>query len=183
MDHLITGAQASARAIQQVVLPALRDSGDTPAFEQAQLVRDFLEFVADRVHLVAARQAFQRRHAITLADAVLDAVNSAGGAAAERLAALCDSGMPLVPVRNEGVRGTDVAEEVDTIYRAVTDVVREAAEHAANDLSATDGYHHLQRLVVEQMKARVEVDRAWLAPMGFDPEPATIGDLATLLAT
>lgn len=176
MDYTATSAEAAARAIDEVILPALDAGDNAPAIEQAHLVRDFLTFVAERVDLLGARQEFQHRHALDLAEAVESSdAPSLGGAARDRLrrSIANAAAMRRVPVASDA--RTASVEDLDG---AVGDILRDAAESGDVDRST-----RLRRLVIERMRTRVEADRAWLAPMGFDPDPDSLGDLTTLLNT
>ncbi|KAF0957159.1 hypothetical protein [Rhodococcus sp. T7] len=170
MDHIPTTARASARTMDNLVIPALLESGDGPAVEQAHLIRDFLQFVADRVHLVGPRIAFQLRHAVGLAESV---VVEAGHPTGSAVVALSDA---LAQARGaESLEPDELMDLMDLLQRRMFAVVRRTSEHGDGVVAA-----RLQRLVLDAMRERVEADRAWLAPMGFDPEPSTIGDLHAL---
>lgn len=174
MDYTATSAQAAARALDEVILPALVAGHNAPAIEQAHLVRDFLAFVADRVDLLGARKEFQHRHALDLAEAV-EASDAASlpSAAHDRLRRSIANAAAMRRAPAASDARTASVEELDG---AVGDVLREAAESGDVDRST-----RLRRLVIERMRMRIEADRAWLAPMGFDPDPDSLADLTTLL--
>jgi hypothetical protein len=174
MDHLRTSARASARTMDELIIPALGESGDARAVEQAHLVRDLLAFVAERAHLVGPRIDLQLRQAADLAASVLSQAGERTGAACATLAGTLDEArnLPMLALRSPDA----CMELTDRLSAAVSAVVREVA--AAGDPDATRA---VRLAALGAIEARIETDRAWLAPLGFDPEPATISDLAGLL--
>ncbi|MCE0761933.1 hypothetical protein LWC35_03250 [Pseudonocardia kujensis] len=166
MDRTSMASRAACKAMTDTVLPALLATGDSQAIEQAHLVRDFLGYAADRVDLVDRRNRFHLRAALATAEAV-----EAQG--------VLPAGEPVCAAVAEGRR---VLADPDADDRAVVAALA-ALDGALCGLvrrlgtMAPDVRAAVERAVVAGSRPRLAADRSWVAPLGFDPEPATIPDL------
>ncbi|WLP89055.1 hypothetical protein [Gordonia sp. NB41Y] len=173
MDYTTITLKAAAKAMEDAVLPALSAAGEQQALEQAHLVWDAIRFVADRVDLVAARR---RAEAIALIDLVgrlaeLDAVDDAttarlGGIRSAAMARIAD---PETTAEGYAVVIAGLGDEVTAVLRTADQLA--PAQRAG-----------VERTVLAHALRRLELDRSWLLPLGFDPDPAGVPELAGLLA-
>ena len=152
MDYSNISVRASIRALETVVGPAVQATADSQAQDQLSLVVDALRFLELRMSILSERNEFVTRTAVYLAGELACVVASTdSGIAAELRSAR----------REEDATG------------AVRDLLRRWPS-----LVDEDTRRSIARLVLASERRRVEADRAWFAPLGFDPEPESIPSLA-----
>jgi hypothetical protein len=173
MDYTAITLNAAAKALEDTVLPALIAAGDKQATEQAHLVWDAVKFARDRVDLVSERR---RLEAVELTDLIgqlgdLDEIESATESRLRDVRSAAHHRLD-----NPATSAEDYAALIERLGDEVTSVLREAY-HFESDKRAS-----VERLILEHGLRRLELDRSWLMPLGFDPEPATVRDLRVLLS-
>lgn len=156
MDYSNNSLRAAIRALETVVRPVVATASDAQAQDQLGLVIDALRFLEQRLPDLPARAAFSTRLILLLAGDLADLVGTAepGRAAALR------------SVRRD-----------DDAAAAVRELLRHWPSLAGDQLR-----REVARLVLASERRRVEADRAWFAPLGFDPVPDTILSLAEVWA-
>lgn len=159
MDQTDTGLKAVLKALTDVVAPAL-DPRDPLAREQLRLAVDYIGFVRARVDYLHARERFDLRHYLGIASDILrtglpdDAPEVVllrkALAPAERLAD--DPAVLTAQLR-------DAAMELGF---AVSAVLRTLGEYRADVAS------EIRRAVLAATANKLEFDRHWYAPIGFE---------------
>lgn len=173
-DHTIAGLRAAIKALKDTVGPAV-DPHNPLANEQLRMVCGYLALVCEQLPHRAARIAFELRSAIALAEALrpVAARCDAGIAAAldERCSAAC-------AVRDEALPDeAAVQHATDALNAAVSALVRAAAETPDADARSA-----VERVTLAHARQWVTVQRAWFAPLGLDPDRASVPRLAAALA-
>lgn len=165
-DHTDNTLNALRTSLTRVVGPAV-DGADPLAQQQLALTLGHLGFLQSRLPHLAERDRFELEHTRRLAAAVRDLVRPE---AAGALAGLTTQAHDVLADPRAGAGA----------HRALT---ARLAAVISEELVAADGpaAAALERAVVTGTRERVEVERAWYAPMGFDPSPSTIRPLDELL--
>jgi hypothetical protein len=151
---------ASIRALEEVVAPAL-DPADPLAAEQLVLVIDNLKFLRERLDFLHDRERFDLHHHLKLAHAVSEDV--ALDDEIEAAAAL---------LSNAAARTPELRNGAAALAAALRTAVREADEETRS---------RIERTIVAGSRERIEADRAWHLPQGFDPDPGSVPPLAAAL--
>lgn len=162
MDYTQNTLRASIRALETVVHPTVAGTGDAQALDQLDFVSEALRFLELRLVDLPARERFAARNASNLATGLARLV---ADALPDEAAALSRGATDAGTQRAGGAGAT----------AAVRQLIRRWP-----DL----GEHHrraIAREVLRSERERVEADRAWFAPLGFDPHPDTIPDLEAAL--
>lgn len=162
MDYTSNTVRASIRALETVVRPTVAATGDAQALDQLDFVSEALRFIELRLVDLPVRARFAARNSANLA-------TSLAGLVAD---ALPDDAAALS--RGATDAGTQHAEG-GSATAAVRQLIRRWPD--------LDEHHRraIAREVLRSERERVEADRAWFAPLGFDPHPDTISDLASAL--
>ncbi|MGW0035117.1 hypothetical protein [Gordonia sp. NPDC003376] len=174
MDFITITLNAAAKAMEDAVLPALAAAGEQQALEQAHLVWDAITFVRDRVDLVATRRRTEAAALVELVGRLidLDVIDDATTAhlGDVRSAATTRIADPATTTEEYGALIADLGDEVTAVLHT--------ADHLAPAARAG-----VEQTVLDHALRRLELDRSWLLPLGFDPEPASVADLDVLLAS
>jgi hypothetical protein len=173
-DHSENTLRAAIKCLRDTVAPAV-DPTDPQAQEQLRLTIDFLEFLRTRLYDVHARHRYELGHQITVAGSVLDDAelvsSRAAGAVRDALAeARTVHGAPDAHTR-------DLQTASERVWGAVRGLLREARE------ASDDVRERISENVVGGLAPLIEMESAWYAPFGFEPDPASVPDLAGLLPT
>jgi hypothetical protein len=161
MDHSDNALAAAMKALEEVVAPAL-DPADPQAAEQLVLVIDSLRFLRERLDHLHDRARFDLRHHLALAraisdDAPLDAEIAAATAVYERADA----------------RTPELRESAAELAAALRTVVRDTTDDVTR--------RRIERRILEGSRERIQADRAWHLPQGFDPDPGAVAPLELAL--
>jgi len=164
-DHSINALRAAARAMQEVVLPAV-DPSHPLAREQAALVAKFLSLFAERIDHACDRNRFELLHYLGIAQAQLDDARQLSPAIADALVQAVRAGSALrdqagVPVQT--VR--DAAQELAAVLTAL---VRTAAAAEAPLRG------RVEARILEASKQLLDMQRAWFLPQGWEPNPKAV---------
>jgi hypothetical protein len=160
-DTTAEGLRAAARALQQVVAPAL-DAGNPLAVEQLQMVTRYLGLAAERLPWRHARQRRQVQQLHDAAQALHPAARACGGeleaalasAAANAAAALAGAETTEATLQQAGA----------ALAAALSALVRESAVRDEATRRA------VERSVLQAARPWAELQRAWFAPLGLDAE-------------
>lgn len=167
MDHTENSLRAVVSTLRTVVAPAV-DAGDALAQQQLGLSVLYLEFLASRLAYLPDRDRLEVEQNARLADAVSAA---AGADAAPGLVGAAARARDLL-----------VAPRASRheLQQAAAGVAARVSELVESDLP-DDVRRAVEAAVVAGSVERVEFERAWYAPMGFDPDPASVRPLAERL--
>ncbi len=165
--------RAAVKALTDVIAPAISKS-DPLALEQLRLVTESLEFIRSRLDDAYARDYFDLNHHLEMAGllkAMALPLTESSQALLNRTVDLGDavSHTPGAPSR-------DIRTATAGLAAAARLIVREASTMPA------DYRDKVERCVLSASRSRIEVDRAWFQPMGFDPEPGDQSPLSDVLA-
>lgn len=160
MDHSDNALRAAIKALEEVVAPAL-DPADPQAAEQLVLVVDALKFLRERLDHLHDRARFDLRHHLALAHSIAEDV--ALDEEIEAATALYHCSDARTPELRQGAAA---------LAAALRKVVRDADE---------DIRPRIERRIVAGERARIEADRAWHLPQGFDPDPGAVPPLEAAL--
>lgn len=172
MDFTAITLNAAAKALHDSVLPTLAESGNRQALEQAHLVYDAITFARDRVDLVSERRRFE---AVGLAELVgdLSRHEAVDASTRDRLGTIHTHAENLI-----ADAGTAARDYLDLISELGGGVEAALASVASRD----DIRSEVEGMVLDRALERLELDRAWLLPLGFDPEPTGVKDISALLS-
>lgn len=171
-DHTGTALLAAARALDEVVAPAL-DGRNPLAAEQLRLVSGVLAFVEQRVDYHYARSRFEllhylrvagtlRQHADACPPIIADALKRATAAASRLEADRC-------------ARTQDLHAATADLAAAISALVRAAGR--ADGTTA----RHVHAVVTAASRDFVDAQRAWFLPQGFEADPARLPSIDTAL--
>ncbi len=168
MDHTDVGLQSVVRALADVVAPAI-DPENSRAREQLRLSIDYIEFVLGRLDFMYRRELFELRHYLGMARAVQAIVGPPGLCADVGLeAAIGDGGHALA---EHGAPVRRMKDATAALAAAIAAVVR-----AAPTLD-TPVRRRIEQTVVSMGRERIEFERSWYLPLGFDPDPGEVRPL------
>ncbi len=169
-DHTDNGLRAVIKALSDVVAPAI-DPADPLAREQLRLAVDYLEFVRARLDALYGRERFELQHAVTLAEDLLSGSELGERAALE--AALAQGRALLGAAGSPPAALRAATAEISGLIR---DVVRAVADTDRSTRAA------VERKIISHAAERIRFERSWYLPLGFDPSPGDVDELAALLA-
>lgn len=173
MDYTAITLNAAAKAMQDSVIPALASSGEYHALEQAHLVWDALRFARDRVDVIGERRRIEAIELAALIDRLLQTE------AADTLAVTPRIGRMLVTTRSALADPMTTAQVHEELSSALGEMLTELLEEC--DDSTPSLRSEIERAVLDHALRKLELDRAWLLPLGFDPDPSSVKDLQDLL--
>jgi ABC-type transporter Mla subunit MlaD len=165
MDHSDNTLAAAIKALEEVVAPAI-DPADPLAAEQVTLVIDSLGFLRERLDHLHDRARFELRHHLTLAHAVAE---DAAGALDEEVE------VATAVYERAGARMPELRASATSLAAALRTLVRDAANF--DDITR----RRIERRIVAGSRERIEADRAWHLPQGFDPDPSNVAALELAL--
>ena len=171
-DHSLNAIRAAAKAVEEVVLPAL-DPAHPLAREQAVLVSRTLRLLEQRADQTLARNRFELLQACELAEAAMAPPFDVSpglvrvlGEAVRTGRALIDS--PQARPSQLQAATTTLGEQVAALVRTV-DSVRPTV------------MPQLERLVLQKSSVWLDMQRAWFLPQGWEPAPEQIPPLDSIL--
>jgi hypothetical protein len=171
-DHSINALRAAARAMTEVVLPAI-DPRHPLAAEQAGLVAKYLHLFAERIDFVGARNRFELQHYGALAEALAADARRLSPAIAEALDTAAAGAGALL--RDPAARPSALQAAARELAALVGALVRTAAE-------AEPGLRRrIEQRVLADAGALMQMQRAWFLPQGWEPDPAAVPPLERLL--
>jgi hypothetical protein len=171
-DHTDNALIAAIKALDEVVAPAV-DETNPLAREQLKLVSRYIGFLRTRLQYQAGRDRFERRHYLALAQRLRPQAS--------------DAPIPGMTAFDRAIRlGTDCVDRTDVStaeLRAATAALSTAISMLVRSSAAfdTESRHRVEAAVVSASKTLFDVQRAYYLPLGFEPDPAQVSDLATAL--
>lgn len=171
MDQTKVSLRAAARALTDVVTLALVP-GNEQAKEQLRLAIDCIEFVVERIDWLHDRECFELNQHLRMAGALLEIPETNKLSQFLTLSTSVEEGKKALKSRPNlpqlRVVGSDLAEAICTVVRTAAELPEPIRTQ-------------VERAVINASKARIDFERSWYAPLGFDPDPAEIMPLAELL--
>lgn len=173
MDHSENTLRAAIKSLRDTVAPAV-DPTDPQAVEQLRLTIDFLEFLRTRVYDIHARQRYELGRQIDFARTLLDDAAALSEDVGDRLTRALAQARSVHA--DAGAHTEDLRASSRHLWAVVRGVIRTArrAPEEVRERIGTD--------VIAGIEPLVEMDSAWYLPFGFEPDPASVPDLADLLA-
>jgi dsDNA-specific endonuclease/ATPase MutS2 len=172
-ELLLRGA---AKAMTDVVLPAL-DADNKLAQEQGQLVLASLNFVVQRLPQLYRFDCDELARSVAFAITLSQIADQAG-----------TSGEVAGPLALSSKNGADVLsrakadpDEVETANRDLREKIGAMVAAICADAPA-DLLSLVGRVVTANAAEQLQRDRAWVAPQGWEPGAAGLGELDELLA-
>ena len=159
MDRTDNALRAAIKALEEVVAPAV-DPADPLARQQLKLVVDSLRFLRSRLDHLHDRDRFEVRHYLTLAASIADDAQDRG------LNDAIEAGAAIYA--RADARTPDLKAAAAQLAAAVRTVVRDAAGTDAQTR------RRIELAVVAGSRERIQADRAWHVPQGFDPDPGSV---------
>lgn len=172
-DSTLNAMQAAERSIRFGVLPALADSPDPLALEQAGLVASFLDFMKQRNDRIYERSRAEMSLAIALASQILDRFSQHGSD---------DTALREALVSAEAVYGHLGAapHQMDEATRLVNTVI----SRIVRDSSSLDP--DLRSVIASDVtsvsRKWIALQRAWFLPQGWEWDEKSVPDLDSALA-
>jgi hypothetical protein len=166
MDHSDNALRAAIKALSEVVAPAV-DPTDSQAVQQLRLVIDSLDFLRQRLEYLHDRERFDVRHHLAVASAVVEDADA--DALRDAIASA------------EGVYGRPEARTAE--LRAASAALAAELRNLVRDVADADPSvrSRVERRILGGTRERIEADRAWHAPQGFDPDPGSTQPLEAAL--
>lgn len=171
-DHTANAMAAAARAMEEVVLPAI-DPAHPLAREQAGLVLKYLRLWGSRLDHLYDRNRFELGHYLGLAQDLAAGPMPPSGAIAAALDEAVAAGRSLMD--EPGARAPDMQAAAQRLAGVISALVRTAG--SLNDGSSA----HIEALVLERSKDLLDAQRAWFGPQGWEPDPAKIPPIEAAL--
>lgn len=171
-DTTLNGLKASIRALEDVIAPAI-DATNPLAVEQLRMVRGYLTLVADRLPLRHDRLRHQAAGLLALGRGLLAHAAACG----EELERAFQGAMDRVAAATAAIDTPEdgLMQSGAALAAAVSALVRGCA---VQDPKTRDA---VERAVLQASGAWIDVERAWFAPLGFDPEAKSLPPLGRLL--
>lgn len=163
---------AAVHALEEVVCPAL-DPGNPLASEQLRLVCRFLGLVRQRANFVTDLQRAELHCARDLAHRIAPHAQACPGDVREGLTAALQLAELLLIKTSPTV--ADLRHASQQLDAHVSCVVRCAAQFP------TPARQAVERAILEGSRRVLDLRRAWLSPLGLDPEPSTVPALEAVL--
>lgn len=163
MDQMQVGLQSVIKSLSDTVAGAI-DPADHLAKEQLKLAIGYVDFVRKRLHLVHGRERFDLRHYLDLSHGLL-AIGELRGEAIDTLRAMVPSAEGLL--KDPAALTGEIRSAAMDLGHAVTTVVQQAHDDISPARVAID------RLVLRATEAKLDMERLWYEPVGFDPELPT----------
>jgi len=171
MDQTKVSLRSVARALSDVVAPAV-DPHNAQAQEQLRLAIDCIEFVAGRVDHLYDRERFELRQHLAMGSALLAVAGASASSEFQSLSGAVQAGQdalnraPALPHLREA--GAALAESVCAFICAASALPEPVRAQ-------------VERTVIHASKPRIEFERSWYAPLGFNPDEADVKPLAEVL--
>ncbi|WP_018000560.1 hypothetical protein [Paracoccus sp. N5] len=161
MDQTDIGLGAVVKALNDFVAPAL-DPNDHLAREQLRLSAEYIAFLRKRLDYLHGRERFDLRHQIGLAEALLahDLSPIASSVELRRLTELCRPVLGDADALTSSVRAAALE-----LGHAVSAVL------SGSDVLPPETARSIHLAVLELSDRRIEFERHWYAPIGFEPTP------------
>lgn len=171
-DHSVNALHAAARAMEEVVLPAI-DAKHPLAREQAGLVLRYLRLFEQRMDHAYQRNRFDLARACELGQALMAPPFDVSAAITQALQTAIQTGQQLLS--NPSSRPSALQQTTTEIARVTTALIRTLAA-VRPEISA-----QVERLVLEKSAAWLGMQRAWFLPQGWEPDPSVVPSIDDLV--
>lgn len=141
------------RALTEVILPHLPAEASLPQ-EQTQLAIGHLQIIRAQLDAAPAFEREELDDAIGLAKALVDQVD--GGSATKQAIGELAEALAAADGSNVRVQHQGINDAIDTVVKGAS---IDGTDASRNAMFGT---------ILEREKARIQKDRAWFAPFGFD---------------
>lgn len=169
-DHTENSLHAVISSLRTIVAPAV-DTSNPLAQQQLQLALAYLDFLRSRLPNLPDRDRFELLHNVRLAESALEALGNA--TPTEELAEAVAEGRRIT--ETAGATRVELRRAAAVLAAGVSELIESDLEEEAR--------RSLELAVVTDSAERVNFDRVWYQPMGFDPEPDSSASLDELLPT
>jgi hypothetical protein len=171
-DHTTIALRAAAKALEEVVAPAV-DSRHPLAAEQLRLVTGVLSFVEQRLGYHYAHSLFELRHNLELAQTLSGHATACPPEVSTALTIAVREASPLVTERC--ARTEDLQRVTAELAAAISALVRAAG--AADAATARE----VNRAVLAASRDLIDAQRAWFLPQGFEADPQLVPSIDSVL--
>ena len=162
MDQTDVGLKAVVKALLDTVAPAV-DPTDHLAKEQLKLATSYVDFVRKRLMMIHARERYELSHFARQARAFLNLPLPEDFPPLGPLRTALAAAEPLLA--SPSALTADIRQAALDLGFAVSGVVQEAHARAAA------GAAEIDRIVLAASEEKLEFERLWYQPIGFDPSP------------
>lgn len=161
MDQTDVGLQSVVKALTDTIAGAI-DPSDHLAKEQLRLAAGYIDFVRQRLYYIHGRERYDLKHYIDLGR-TLQALGLPDDDASRNLREALAAAEPVVadPAALTG----NVRAAAMELAHAVAGVVQEAHR------SSWSMSGHIDRAVLVASEEKLDMERLWYQPIGFDPTP------------
>lgn len=162
MDQTDVGLKSVVKALTDTIAGAI-DPADHLAREQLRLAASYVDFVRQRLDFIHARERYDLKHYASLARQLLSIDLPGNMVTVRDLQSNLEAAETLLadPDTHTGRMRAAAME----LAHAVSRVVQEAHETPAEHAPAID------RAVLAASQEKLEMERIWYQPVGFDPAP------------
>jgi hypothetical protein len=171
-DHSLNAIRAAAKAVEEVILPAL-DPKHPLAREQAGLVARTLRLLEQRLEYAHARNRFELEQACDLGQALSAPPFDVSPALLQALSDAVQTGRGLLALPQ--ARPSQLQAATTALGELVAALVR------TTDAVRPQVLPQLERLVLERSSAWLDMQRAWFLPQGWEPAPDRIPPLDRII--
>ena len=170
-DHSLNALQSACRAMEEVVMPAI-DAAHPLAREQAGLVLKFLQLFGQRIEDLHAKNRFDLNCALQIAQGLHAHLGVSAAIAADLKKALDRAQQLLGDPAAHTAELKSAATELDLVVTALLRTLSELDP---------EGFAQAQQVVLNHSLNRIQLQRAWFLPQGWEPSPDSIPKLDQLL--
>lgn len=172
-DHTGNVLLSAIRSLEQVVMPAIDDTRNPLARDQAALIASHLRFLRERNDLRYDKSRFELTHYVRVARSVLDVL--------EQRSFDDDA---LRSATQEGARLLDVPGAPPLELERAASALRGPLSRLARSSHTTDEAVGLaiETALLDSADELLGFQRAWFLPQGWDPDEASVVPLESLLA-
>ncbi|BCH23422.1 hypothetical protein [Mesorhizobium sp. L-8-3] len=162
MDQTDVGLKSVVKALTDTIAGAI-DPADHLAREQLRLAASYVDFVRQRLDFIHARERYDLKHYVSLARQLLSIGLPPDMVTIAELRLHLDAAEALLgdpDARTDRTRATAME-----LAHAVSRIVQEAHQTSGQHSAAVD------RAVLSASEEKLEMERIWYQPVGFDPAP------------
>lgn len=178
MDQTHVNIATAIRALKDVVAPAV-DSTNARASEQLRLSVEHLGFLLDRLDYLPERHYIELKYALQLAEDVLGKAAAFTSPEKDELTRAVSSALKTLKVHNATsqpygqmpVPLATLRRHTERINAGLSKLIQSSRRLPA-DVRAS-----IEQCVIDHSAERIEFERVWYAPLGFDPHADELPDL------
>ncbi len=171
MDNTTNALRAMTNAFEVIVAPTV-DPNDPIAQEQLQAAVRYLQFLEPRLDLIYDRERFELSHHLRMAEALMSR-SSSFPRSAEHVSESIDAARAVL--QRLGENELAMRAQTARLVASIRLCIQEVAEAPSESRGA------LERIVLEVSEDRIQLDRSWYCPLGFEHSPDDIVELMEAL--